>query len=228
MLCILWYGQSLDRDWCYTDAYVHPQSYDYNLEKVKMYTRVPLKDIVGISKGTTFFTHQVTPLTVGTGAYIISPLEEASRDPIQNAGFTISWLTSNQVTRMTSYSVRNSLVDPSLPPSSPVRPVFIIEARNRLNSLSRKGMALSKLLLSNAPMTTATDQTFAAFKALPVDPTRRQESTISASPIEPADEVACASSCKEAVDLIVEAIKRACVDLGCVHGDFVTEADVVR
>src|ERR1700722_13328941 len=193
MLCILWYGQSLDRDWCYTDAYVHPQSYDYNLEKVKMYTRVPLKDIVGISKGTTFFTHQVAPLTVGKGAYIISPLEE-----------------------------------PSPPPSSPVRPVFIIEARNRLNSLSRKGMALSKLLLSNAPMTTATDQTFAAFKALPVDPTRRQESTISASPIEPADEVACASSCKEAVDLIVEAIKRACVDLGCVHGDFVTEADVVR
>jgi phosphatidylinositol 4-phosphatase len=27
------------------------QSYDYSLEKVKMYTRVPLGDIVGISKG---------------------------------------------------------------------------------------------------------------------------------------------------------------------------------
>ncbi len=27
------------------------QSYDYTLEKVKMYTRVPLGDIVGITKG---------------------------------------------------------------------------------------------------------------------------------------------------------------------------------
>ena len=33
----------------------HPaQSYDYTLEKVKMYTRVPLGDIVGITKGKLF------------------------------------------------------------------------------------------------------------------------------------------------------------------------------
>lgn len=28
-----------------------PQSYDYTLQKVKKYTRVPLGDVVGISKG---------------------------------------------------------------------------------------------------------------------------------------------------------------------------------
>ena len=29
------------------------QSYDYNLEKVKISTRIPLRDIIGISKGRT-------------------------------------------------------------------------------------------------------------------------------------------------------------------------------
>jgi phosphatidylinositol 4-phosphatase len=42
------------------------------------------------------------------------------------------------------------------------------------------------------------------------------------------DEVAEASSCKEAVDLIVETIRRACQDLGCDNCDFTTEEDVVR
>ncbi len=32
-------------------ALIFPQSYDYTLEKVKMYTRVPLGDIIGITKG---------------------------------------------------------------------------------------------------------------------------------------------------------------------------------
>ncbi|KAJ3500199.1 hypothetical protein NMY22_g19338 [Coprinellus aureogranulatus] len=52
-------------------------SYDYTLEKVKLYIRVPLGDIIGITKG----------------AYILSPLEESSRDPEQNYGFVITWLT---------------------------------------------------------------------------------------------------------------------------------------
>ncbi|KAJ3504609.1 hypothetical protein NMY22_g17862 [Coprinellus aureogranulatus] len=48
-------------------------SYDYTLEKVKLYIRVPLGDIIGITKG----------------AYILSPLEESSRDPEQNYGFLL-------------------------------------------------------------------------------------------------------------------------------------------
>ncbi|KAI0273575.1 SacI homology domain-containing protein [Gloeopeniophorella convolvens] len=83
-------------------------SYDYNLEKVKVSTRIPLRDIVGITKG----------------AYIVSPLEEASRDPVQNAGFTIEWRNARQMTRVTSYSVRNSIEIPSSPigSASPTRP----------------------------------------------------------------------------------------------------------
>ena len=46
---------------------------------------------------------------------------------------------------------------------------------------------------------------------------------------EPADDLASATSCKEAVDIIVDAIKRACEDVGNASGDdFVTEGDIVR
>lgn len=72
-------------------------SFDYNLAKVKVSTRVPLQDIVSITKG----------------AYIISPLEEASRDPVQNAGFVVEWRNTSQRTRVTSYSLRNSVDLPS-------------------------------------------------------------------------------------------------------------------
>jgi phosphatidylinositol 4-phosphatase len=69
--------------------------------------------------------------------------------------------------------------------------------------------------------------TFAAFKALPVDParTRRGSSTGFA---EPADDLTGASTCKEAVDLMVDMIQRACEDLGSVHGNIVTDGEVVR
>jgi hypothetical protein len=40
---------------CGCDADVDScQSYDYNLEKVKSFTRVPIGDIIGISKGKKF------------------------------------------------------------------------------------------------------------------------------------------------------------------------------
>ncbi|KAF5389930.1 hypothetical protein D9757_003649 [Collybiopsis confluens] len=88
-----------------TTSALYIVSYDYTLEKVKLYTRVPLGDVVQIRKG----------------PYILSPLEEASRDPVQNAGFTIAWLNSNQTTRVTSYSIRNSLdSNVSSVPSTPV------------------------------------------------------------------------------------------------------------
>ncbi|KAF8508377.1 hypothetical protein JB92DRAFT_633263 [Gautieria morchelliformis] len=68
------------------------QSYDYNLEKVKLFTRIPLGDITKITKG----------------IYILSPLEEASRNSDDNFGFLISYLPSGLTTRVTSYSVRNT------------------------------------------------------------------------------------------------------------------------
>ncbi|KAI0062325.1 hypothetical protein BV25DRAFT_670160 [Artomyces pyxidatus] len=195
-------------------------SYDYNLEKVKLYTRIPLGDIVGISKG----------------AYILSPLEEASRDPIQNAGFTVEWLNSNQLTRVTSYSVRNSLDIPSTPlSSSPTKPSAMPTSTTTTTALPApaapaRGPSAARLsrLLNNAVPPWVSDTSFAAFKALPIDPARRRGSTLA----EPAaDELAGAATCREAVDLMVDAIVRACEDVGGAQGrggaPFVTEQDVV-
>ncbi|KAI0082839.1 hypothetical protein K474DRAFT_1584893 [Panus rudis PR-1116 ss-1] len=178
-------------------------SYDYNLEKVTMYTRVPLGDIIRITKG----------------AYILSPLEETSRDPLQNAGFVVTWRNTRQDTRVTSYSIRNSL-DLTSPPTSPRTPIS-----PRPTGPSRRNTALSRILSKAAEPVINDDVTFAAFKALPVDPARSRRDN--GSFVEPADELTGATNCKEAVDLMVEAIRRACADVGNSPDDFVTDSDIV-
>ncbi|KAI0822863.1 SacI homology domain-containing protein [Trametes gibbosa] len=181
-------------------------SYDYTLEKVKMYTRVPLGDIVGITKG----------------AYILSPLEEASRDPQQNAGFVISWHNlQDQDTRVTSYSIRNSL-DLTTPPTSPSSATF---SRQSMTAPRKSTLPLSRILSNAAAPVAGQETVFAAFKALPVDPARARRET--GSFIQTTDELANAKSCKEAVDMIVDAIRQACVDVGNDHREFVVESDVV-
>ena len=60
----------------------------------------------------------------------------------------------------------------------------------------------------------------AAFKALPADhmqPTSDVE-----------DPVASAATCRDAVNLIVEMVHKACVDVGSAVPDFVVEEDIVR
>ncbi|KAH9952101.1 SacI homology domain-containing protein, partial [Amylocystis lapponica] len=179
-------------------------SYDYTLEKVKMYTRVPLGDIAGITKG----------------PYILSPLEEGSRDPLQNAGFVIRWRNVGLDTRVTSYSIRN-IVDVSSPATSPKVP----PATKGPSAPSRRSTALSRILTNAAAPVTESDTTFAAFKALPIDPARTRRE--SGSFIEPADELAGATNCKDAVDIIVDAIRRACQDIGAAGDEFVTESEIV-
>lgn len=70
------------------------------------------------------------------------------------------------------------------------------------------------------------DTTFAAFKVLPIDPARSRREN--GSFFEPADELTGVSNCKEAVDVMVEAVHRACLDAKGGQGEFVTEGDVVR
>lgn len=255
---------------------LHIISYDYNLEKVKISTRIPLRDIVGITKG----------------AYIVSPLEEASRDPIQNAGFSVEWRNARQFTRVTSYSVRNSVEIPASPtgpyvvsldtPSitgssstsptvqsplssttstrlsvSPKRPTSASSSASRPplradpraaavvtsvspprpSSMKRRPpplsthtytptrSRLSRLLSSTAPPSSSPvgggggeagpTTSFAAFKALPIDPARTHRdggSTFVIEPAAPPDEFAGSSTCREAVDHMVDSIVRACAD----------------
>ncbi|KAF8163607.1 SacI homology domain-containing protein [Crassisporium funariophilum] len=189
-------------------------SYDYTLEKVKIYTRVPLGDIISISKG----------------AYILSPLEESSRDSEQNAGFIVTWLSSNQESRVTSYSVRNNLDLATSSPSPPSAASPTFGFGNRRRSRSNTLPALSNIL-TGASFSTAGSgqQNFAAFKVLPIDPARirRETSAVSDQYVETSEEMHGAASCREAVSLIVERIARACDDVGGGHGDFVKDEDVV-
>ena len=162
---------------------------------------------------------------ISVGTYILSPLEESSRDPEQNAGFVLTWSTSNQESRVTSYSVRNSL-DPGLSsPPTPTSPSF----GNRRRTSRSAVPGLSNVLASSSFSSTGT-QNFAAFKVLPIDPTRtrREMSGVSDQYVELSDEMQRASSCREAVGLIVDKIQDACEDMGGGHGKFVTEEDVVR
>ena len=189
-----------------------------------------------------------------TGAYILSPLEEASRDVSQNAGFVVSWMNTNSTSRITSYSLRNRLdshdASPSASPNKSgfsARPLvrasstFIRKSldgrlppwsssppnnRSSLSGSPRKGPALS-MILSTAIPASGNGTTFAAFKALPVDPTRVQRGSSSGF-VEPADDLTGTASCKEAVDLMVDAIRRACEDIGNAHGDLVQNGDVVK
>ncbi|KAF9246453.1 SacI homology domain-containing protein [Melanogaster broomeanus] len=199
-------------------------SYDYTLEKVKIYTRIPLGTVTKITKG----------------AYILSPLEEASRDPIQNAGFSVTWLNTDLVSsRMTSYSYGNSPVDVSFSLGSPTSSCITKDGKPTANqsrgrvkgvtkNLSRKLSAVfaAKSIVPDNPAQ-AGDTSFAAFKVLPVDPARvRSGSTTGYA--EPADDLAGATTCKEVVDLIADAIKNACQDMGSATNDnFVFEEDIV-
>jgi len=161
------------------------------------------------------------------GAYILSPLEEASKDSLQNAGFTLAWSPTKQTARMTTYSMRNSIDMGQSPPSTPTKRTSIPVPTGASPQRKSTGVQLSKLLSRAAEPGQASDRVIAAFKALPIDPARSRRAT--GSIIEPADELSGAKNCKEAVDLMVESIVKACRDVGGGRQpNFVVEGAVVR
>lgn len=182
-------------------------SYDYALDKVKLHTRVPLEMIVRVAKG----------------AYIISSLEEGSRDPIQNAGFMVSWLSADQCSsqKMTSPYMLSPTQLPSLESSQRTSVI------RRVCSALKNNAPKSNAALTNPPRSRVVGDVFAAFKVLPIDPTRIEgESTMTYGEL--TDDLAGATTCKEVVDLMVDAIRRACCKVGAgSHEDFVIEEDVV-
>lgn len=135
----------------------------------------------------------------------------------------MSWRNSEQQdTRVTTYSMRNSL-DLTTPPESPAAPS---SSRISRTSPRKNSLPLSRILMDAAAPAAGQETVFAAFKVLPVDPARARRET--GSFIQATDELAVAKNCKEAVDMIVQAIRQACANVGNDHRDFVTESDVVR
>lgn len=159
----------------------------------------------------------------------MSPLEEASRDPEQNAGFIVTWSVTHQESRTTSYSLRNNLDSPLSSTHSvrkEIKPTaFSLPSRNNVKRNTHP--PLSNVISDTV---NAEQKSFAAFKALPIDPTRirRASSTASGLYADTSDELNSASSCREAVDLIVNSIYRGCEDAGSTYSNFVTNEDIVR
>ena len=86
---------------------------------------------------------------------------------------------------------------------------------------------MSKVLYRAAEPAQAGDKVFAAFKVLPIDPTRSRRET--GSIVEPADDLSGAKNCKEAVDLMVESIVNACEEVGGGRQpNFVVEQPILR
>ena len=130
---------------------------------------------------------------------------------------------------MTSYSIRNS-VELASPPSSPRFPASSgagagSHAQRSSGQVSRRDSQLSRILFRAATTAFTGDEAFAAFKALPIDPARSRREN--GSFFEPADELTGASNCKEAVDMMVDAIHRACMDMSNGGPEFIKEGDVV-
>ena len=160
------------------------------------------------------------------GAYILSPLEEASRDPEQNFGFIITWRNVDLDTRVTSYSIRNSLDLSLSAPTVSEFPSLPSRLSKRMSAPLPQGIVSSLMTKAAAPVDDG-ESSFAAFKMLPIDPTRARRDT--GSFIEPADELSGAKNCKQAADLIVDTIRQACVDVNDALGEeFVVEEDIVR
>ncbi|CAE6421011.1 unnamed protein product [Rhizoctonia solani] len=143
--------------------------FDYEMDKVVSSRRVPLGDVVNIKQG----------------VYILSTLHEASKDPAENYGFSITYYITHQDIRLTTYSMRNR---PALPPPSintilgeePPKTqtaaqqaqVAMMPLLRRASSVRRGAGMLSQLLSASAPppspIGVPSDLETVSFKALPV------------------------------------------------------------
>ena len=120
--------------------------------------------------------------------------------------------------------MRNSIDLSRSPPPTPTNNTSVLPP---IATSPQRRNTLSKVLSRVAEPAQAGDEVFAAFKALPIDPTRSRRET--GSIVEPADELSGAKNCKEAVDLMVDSIVNACRDVGGGRRPgFVVEEPVVR
>ncbi|KAH7341044.1 SacI homology domain-containing protein [Rhizoctonia solani] len=190
--------------------------FDFEMDKVVSSRRVPLEDIIGIKQG----------------AYILSTLHEASKDPAENYGFSITYRITHQDIRLTTYSMRNQ---PALPPSagasleeeSPNTPTAaqraqatVVPLLRRASSVRRGAGMLSQLLSASAPPPSPggipNDLETVSFKSLPVLDVHPDQ--VGVAPL----------TSRDAARRIVREVVAGCRNVGVEyeHG-FVLEEDIV-
>ncbi|KAG8963113.1 hypothetical protein FRC03_003389 [Tulasnella sp. 419] len=191
-------------------------NYDYALEKVKLYTRIPLIDIVGIQKG----------------PYILSALQEASRNPVDNYGFILSFRPRSDSTRLTSYALQNQL---SAYESVASRKSSI-DPLNDSSSTQSRAPPRSDSIISNVLSATSLGPNahlYVAFKALPplLEGTFERErgtNRTTDSGVEELIHPHGEHTCQQVVDRITDTIRQACMTFGRgTNDDFIKEEDIV-
>ncbi|CAE6441727.1 unnamed protein product [Rhizoctonia solani] len=191
--------------------------FDFEMDKVVSSRRVPLEDVVGIKQG----------------AYILSTLHEASKDPAENYGFSITYRIMHQDIRLTTYSMRNQ---PALPPPSPSTgpneeapktpttsqqaQASVIPLLRRASSVRRGAGMLSQILSASAPPPSPggipNDLETVSFKALPVLDVHPDQ--IGVAPL----------TSRDAARKIVREVVAGCKNAGAGHeSGFVVEEDIV-
>ncbi|CUA68149.1 Phosphatidylinositide phosphatase SAC2 [Rhizoctonia solani] len=191
--------------------------FDYEMDKVVSSRRVPLEDVVSIKQG----------------AYILSTLHEASKDPAENYGFSITYRIMHQDIRLTTYSMRNQ---PALPPPFPgTNPsdeppktpsasqqaqAAVMPLLRRASSVRRGAGMLSQILSASAPPPSPggipNELETVSFKALPV---------LDVHP----DQVGIAPlTSRDSARKIVREVVAGCKNAGAGHeSGFVVEEDIV-
>lgn len=76
---------------------VYVVEYQYSLQKVIGFTRVPTEDLVSIQ----------------LGSYIISSLDASTRDPVENFGFIMSYSDQSATERIHTYTMKSLQLSPS-------------------------------------------------------------------------------------------------------------------
>jgi hypothetical protein len=223
---------------------VYVVSFNYSLEKVIGFTRIPLASITSLQKG--MLAH--TWITCfkgadGSGAYILSPLQEASRDPAENAGFIINFSPINESSRYSTYSFRNQPAVPS--PRSPTASPIKSPATSPLHPSSDADTDTPSTPLPDVEHAAVDPgaSEFFAFKALPREFVARGASV---GESEDEDEMLGVrgtgggaggegESCRDVVERVVRRVKEQCARVGAGQGDegrvedgFVLDKDVVR
>lgn len=175
-----------------TNVAIYVVSFNYSLDKVSGFTRIPLASITALQHG----------------AYIISALQEAGRDPKENAGFIMRFSTENESTRYSSYSIRNnqrrraSSQGEDEPPAVPGTP-----------------------LIEDTPKSDGGPE-FYAFKVLPLEIDERMEDDDNEDEDDHLGGIR-AANCQEQAGKIVKRIHRQCQKVN-ENVETIVEKDVVR
>ncbi|KAH8917456.1 hypothetical protein BT69DRAFT_1286632 [Atractiella rhizophila] len=108
-----------------TEKALYVASYEYSLQKVREFVRIPLIDITRIQRG----------------SYILSSLDASARDGEENYGFIVFYSPHDSISRARTYTIRNkNRSQASSTPSTPPTPSDLVAGGAVEHSFAFKAM----------------------------------------------------------------------------------------